>query len=208
MNILLYILNKQGSGRGLKFWLAVSGAILASCGHDYVPRPRGYPRIDLPPLVYQKFMANFPYTFEFSASAIQKPDSSRHTEPFWLDIRYPAFDAEVQLTYKPLAGNMKLLNELTEDSRKLISKHQIKASGIEEQTIKTRAGNTAFVFTLSGQVPSQFQFYTTDSNAHFLRGALYFKTSTQNDSLKPVIDFISADMVHLLRTLEWKKLKK
>jgi hypothetical protein len=37
-----------------------------------------------------------------------------------------------------------------------------------------------------------------------LRGALYFRTATANDSLAPVIEYIKADMIHLLNTLEWE----
>ena len=179
--------------------------LFSACSTDYVPRPRGYPRIDLPKAEYQELNGNYPYSFQYSKASVVKQDSSRLTEPYWVDIYYPTFDASVQITYKPLKNSLKTLNELIEDSRKLTSKHQIKASGIEEQTIKTEAGNTAYLFTLSGQVPSQFQFYVTDSTRNFIRGALYFKTSTKNDSLQPVINFISADMVKLLRSLKWKK---
>jgi len=33
---------------------------------------------------------------------------------------------------------------------------------------------------------------------------LYFRTSTKNDSLKPVIEYIKIDMMELLNSLEWK----
>jgi gliding motility-associated lipoprotein GldD len=59
------------------------------------------------------------------------------------------------------------------------------------------------IFELEGEVPSQFQFYVTDSTKHFLRGALYFRTATKNDSLKPIIDFIKKDVIHLLNTVKW-----
>jgi gliding motility-associated lipoprotein GldD len=98
-----------------------------------------------------------------------------------------------------------MLNDLVEDARKLTGKHQIKAYAIEEAEIKTPTGDVASVFELEGEVPSQFQFYVTDSTKHFLRGALYFRTATQNDSLAPVIEFVKKDIVHLLNTLKWQK---
>ena len=49
----------------------------------------------------------------------------------------------------------------------------------------------------------QFQFITTDSVNHFLRGALYFQVATKNDSLAPIIEYIKKDMIHILNTLEW-----
>ena len=81
----------------------------------------------------------------------------------------------------------------------------IKASGIEESVIKTPSGKTVAVYELEGEVPSQFQFYLSDSTKHFLRGALYFRTATKNDSLAPVIEFIKKDIIHLLNTCQWQE---
>jgi gliding motility-associated lipoprotein GldD len=53
-------------------------------------------------------------------------------------------------------------------------------------------------------VATSFQFYTTDSTKHFLRGAVYVKTATANDSLAPIIHFLKQDAIHLIQTLEWK----
>lgn len=190
-------------------WLVALAAtfILPSCGGgEFTPKPKGYNRIDLPKPEYQAFDTAFPYRFEYSKHSRIRIDSGRLAEPFWIDIRYPQFDANVQITYKPLGNDQKKLNSLVEDTRKLVSKHQVKAYSIEEYQQKTKSGNIAYSFVLSGQVPSQYQFYTTDSANHFFRGALYFKTATQNDSLAPIIDFISKDMQYLLSTFEWKTL--
>jgi len=56
---------------------------------------------------------------------------------------------------------------------------------------------------LEGEVPSQFQFTITDSSQHFLRGALYFNTKVQNDSLAPAIEYMKLDMMQIINTLEW-----
>mmetsp|Transcript_2778 Transcript_2778/g.6199 ORF Transcript_2778/g.6199 Transcript_2778/m.6199 type:complete len:92 (+) Transcript_2778:4114-4389(+) len=90
------------------------------------------------------------------------------------------------------------------DAYKLTSKHQIKASAIQEKSFTTQRGYRVIMAELSGQVPSQVQFYTTDMAYHFLRGALYFNTASQNDYLEPIISFIKEDIMHLLQTLEWK----
>ena len=50
---------------------------------------------------------------------------------------------------------------------------------------------------------SPYQFFLTDSASHFVRGALYFNMKPNNDSLEPVIDFISKDIEHMLNTMEW-----
>jgi len=98
-----------------------------------------------------------------------------------------------------------MLKSCLEDAYKLTTKHQIRAYAIEEDIVETSQGITATVVTLSGQVPTPFQFYTTDSVNHFLRGALYFHTALENDSLAPIIDFIKEDIMHMLYTLQWRK---
>ncbi|WP_181307877.1 gliding motility lipoprotein GldD [Rufibacter sp. XAAS-G3-1] len=176
---------------------------LAGCAEEYTPKPKGFNRIDLPEPKYVTLQEWHPYVFEHSVYAKILKDSSLIAEPHWIDIYYPRFKANIQLTYKNFNQDPKMFNDLVEDARKLTSRHQIKAYAIEESQIKTPTGITASVFELEGEVPSQFQFYLTDSSKHFFRGALYFRTSTSNDSLAPVIEYLKKDAVHLLNTLHW-----
>jgi gliding motility-associated lipoprotein GldD len=191
----------------LLFSLFSLAFLFTGCENEYTPKPKGYNRIDLPKAKYQQLTEKHPYTFEYSAYAKILRDSSRLSEPHWINVYYPAHKANVQFTYKSLNNDPKVFNSLVEDARKLTSKHQIKAYSIEEAELKTPNGLTAFVFELSGEVPSQFQFYVSDSSQHFLRGALYFRTATANDSLAPVIEYIKKDVVHMINTLKWTDVK-
>jgi gliding motility-associated lipoprotein GldD len=180
-------------------------ALLTACGgatSEYSPKPKGYNRIDLPQNKYVKLKEKAPYTFELSSYAKVRPDSSKIAEPYWFHVIYPQLKAEIQLTYKKVPNN-KTFDEFIEDSHMLLNKHQERAYSIDPYTIKTPTGKVAALFELSGEVPSQFQFYISDSTKHFLRGALYFRTATKNDSLKPVIEFIKKDIIHMLNTCEW-----
>ncbi|MGD1840118.1 MAG: gliding motility lipoprotein GldD [Thermonemataceae bacterium] len=191
------------------FFLSVFIAlILLACSQapTYVPKPKGFPRIDLPEASYQALPDSFPYFFEYSGEATIKKDSSWIAERYWLHLVYPAFgNAEIQITYKDISQDTeKRLSEHINDSYKLLSKHQIKAYSIEETVFKNALGQKAMVIELGGEVPSHFQFYTTDSTHHFLRGAVYLRTATKNDSLDPVIDFIKKDVIHMLNTVRWR----
>ncbi|MGK7394756.1 MAG: gliding motility lipoprotein GldD [Candidatus Cyclobacteriaceae bacterium M3_2C_046] len=177
--------------------------LLSACQQDYLPKPKGYNRIELPEQKYQELADTFPYQFEYSNQARILKDSSWISERYWIIVQYPRFDATIEITYKPIFQSDSLLNNYFETAYRLTSKHQIKAYAIDESVIKLPNQKVAILAELSGEVPSQFQFYTTDSAMHFLRGALYFKTATQNDSLQPVIEYIKEDMLHLLNTLEW-----
>lgn len=109
----------------------------------------------------------------------------------------------MHITYKPVNNNLELLKEYVDDSYRLTAKHQIKAYSIDEVLVSTPSGKTAVIEEIEGEVPSQFQFTVTDSTRHFLRGALYFNTKVQNDSLAPAIEYVKKDIMHMINTLEW-----
>ncbi len=183
--------------------VCVLACLLWSCGEaEYVPKPKGYNRIDLPLPAYQAIEAKHPYTFEYSKYSHIRPDSSSISKPHWIYIIYPKFKANVQLTYRALKGK-KDLRDFIDDSNKLMNKHMIKATSIQDAHIKTPLGKYATVAELEGEVPSQFQFWITDSTQNALRGALYFRTATKNDSLAPIIEYIKQDIIHLLNTTKW-----
>ncbi|WMN12040.1 gliding motility lipoprotein GldD [Marivirga salinae] len=181
----------------------VISILFLACEADYYPKPNGYNRIDLPDHEYKALPDSFPYSFEYSAHAKILPDSSYNRGRYWFALFYPEFIAEVHITYKSLNNNRDSLRTNIDDAYKLTTKHQIKASSIQETILMTPTGKKVSVAELKGDVPSQFQFYTTDSTENFLRGALYFRTATENDSLAPVIEYVKKDIIHSLNTLEW-----
>ena len=178
--------------------------VFFACGTEYVPKPKGYNRIDLPDHSYQGLPDTLPYYFEYSKHAHLLSDTSYISDKNWVEIYYPLLLANIHITYKYIE-DVDDLKSLVEDAYTLTSKHQIKASSIKDIIVKTPSGKTVSIAELEGDVPSQFQFYTTDSVNHFLRGALYFNTKVQNDSLAPNIAFVKKDIMNLLNTLEWRK---
>ena len=183
------------------FFFIICG--LYSCEVGFLPKPRGYNKIYLPKHEYYKLKDGFPFSFEVSKKAEVNNNTIYKNEPYWIDLFYPDFNAEINITYKKIRKDKKDLMEFVNDTYKLINKHQIKASAIKETVIQTTSGKHATIIELSGEVPTQFQFHITDSSSHFLRGALYFNTATKNDSLAPIINFIKIDIIHLINTLEW-----
>jgi gliding motility-associated lipoprotein GldD len=159
----------------------------------------------LPKTEYQLLPDTLPYQFEYSKSAKLLKDTSWISERHWVEIYYPELKANIHITYKQLRGKEAVLKELLNDAYNLTSKQQIKANAIDEVIAKTPSGKTALIAEIAGEVPSQFQFTMTDSSKNFLRGALYFNTRVQNDSLAPAIDFMKKETLHLINTLQWKK---
>jgi gliding motility-associated lipoprotein GldD len=84
------------------------------------------------------------------------------------------------------------------------NKHTEVSTGIADSVIQTANGVEGIYFSLSGNTATANQFFLTDSTRHFLRGALYFDASPNEDSLSLVNDFLKQDLKHLINTLRWK----
>jgi len=177
--------------------------VLAACKNDYYPKPKGYFRIDLPEKEYIKFDSPYPYSFEYPVYAKVLPDNHPQAEKYWINITYPQFNGTLYLSYKSIDTN---LNKYLEDTRTMVMKHIPKASSIENQQYQNDISKVyGLTYTISGvAAASPYQFYLTDSTDHFVRGALYFNTVPNNDSLAPVIAFLKDDINHMIETFEWK----
>lgn len=183
--------------------LSILLASLTSCEKSWLPKPPGYNKIDLPQHSYTQLTGEYPYQLDFPTASEVEPDSFNLAEKAWINLNYKDFGAKIHLTYKKIDGQTTKFETLSNDAFKLTAKHQIKAYGIEEGILITPNGYTAVVAELSGEVPTQFQFFVTDSTDHFLRGALYFNTAMKNDSLAPVIEYIKIDMTHLMNSVKF-----
>jgi len=186
-------------------FVVISGLflILTGCTQDYTPKPRGYFRIDFPEKKYALFDTTFPYSFEYPVYARIVPDTRPSSEPFWMNIDFPDYQARIHVSYKSVNGN---LAGFLEDSRTFVVKHIPKADAINDSLIFRPEDKVyGLVYYIEGaKAASPCQFFVTDSSSGFLRGALYFNVSPNNDSLAPVISFIEEDIRHMLKTFKWK----
>ena len=181
-----------------------------SCQNSYTPKPRGYFRIDLPAKGYDTLPAGFPFRFLVPKYA----ELSRYSGRFvadgqsedWLNVDFPDFSAHIHLTYKNVEEN---LGELIEDAHAFAYKHSIKADAIVQSRFMYSVSEVyGIVYQIKGNTASSLQFFCTDSTRHFLRGALYFDTEPNKDSLAPVIEFLGKDIKILIESLEWEHTKR
>lgn len=173
---------------------------LLGCSQNYQPKPKAYNQIYLPNPQYRTIDVSGKYSLE--KNIISK--TAENKKYGWLNLSYFNQSAEVLLTYKKIKSK-KHLDDLFNESFKLISKHQNKASSITETEIRTRNNKTAMIIDIKGEVPTPFQFIITDSTKNFMRAALYFEKPIKGDSLVPVINYIKKDMLHALNTLRWNE---
>jgi gliding motility-associated lipoprotein GldD len=188
--------------------LPVVALMSISCNSPYTYKKRGFFKIDFPQRSYQLFdQPGYPYSFEFPSYAkVTKDSTFFETKPendWWLNIDLPLFAGRIYISYKVIGKNK--LDSLVNDAFTMSYKqHTYKASGIEPQPFVTSNNISGVYFTLSGNTATANQFFMTDSTKHFLRGALYFYATPNEDSLSVVNDFVKKDLEHLINTVKWK----
>ncbi len=194
----------------LLFLFIITNLVFSSCQNEedsFIPKPYGYFRIDLPEKSYVKLEGNFPYSFEHSKYAKVVKNESQNAEEYWITLKYaPISVAEIHITYKEIKNEPKLFMEYVNDAHKItFNEINTARSSAIDQVIDSKKGN-GIVFTFSeGEVPTVFNYWVSDSSTHFLRAAMYVPTSSQNDSLAPILKYTKDDMMHMLETFEWKK---
>lgn len=180
--------------------------LLGGCGgKDYTPKPTAYLRIDLPDKQYTLYDTTaLPFRFERADDCQVVWKQAKRGET-WVDLYYPSLRGVVYLSYKPIR-NVHDMRAQIDTSYKFLSMHYDHSSGIDERQY-VDAENRVYATTshLRGtHVASTYQFWATDSNRHFLRGSLYLDYTPNNDSLAPVIEYLQADIDHLVETLRWR----
>ena len=182
----------------------VVSLVMESCGGNYTPKPRGYFRIALPKKAYTLFdSAGFPYSFEYPTYAKIVSDKEANAEPYWVNINYRGYKAVLHLSYKKINND---LPTLLEDVHAFVYKHTIKADAILETNYSSSERKVyGTLYDIEGNAASALQFYLTDSTKNFVRGALYFYTRPNKDSLAPVVEFFRKDVVRLVDTFTWRR---
>ena len=174
----------------------------ASCSNNYTPRPYGYYRITTPDTAYVDFNSSFPYTFALSRNAVVQPRTDV-SEPYWINIYYPALDATIYCSYKPVQNN---LRELTNDALEFVYRNASFATAIPEQEYAhPEASVYGVLFDLEGNTASSCQFFVTDSTRHFFRASVYCNCPRNADSLAPVYNYLRADIIKMVETFEWTR---
>lgn len=204
----------------------LAAAAIAACNSTYTSKKKGYFHISLPQHSYVSFdTAGFPYSFEYPVYANIIKDStyfdSSPENPYWINIDFPNLNARIFLSYKQIGGKamykikqadgsyrdsvgINQFDRMVNDAFNLTNKNQAVTTSIKDSLFLTRNGITGVFFKVGGNAATAKQFFLSDTSTHFLRGALYFDATPNADSLKPVQDFLQADIDHLLNSFRWK----
>ena len=173
--------------------------ILIGCKERYNPKPTGYLRFDFEDKINTRFSIE-KCPFNFLAPSYYEYEIKNNKE-CWFNLRYIKHGATIHITYKSIQDD---LFKVLEESRNMVYKHTIKANAINEKLYRNKKNNTyGTLYDISGETASSVQFHLTDSSKNFVRGSLYFDVSTNEDSLKPLINFLRQDILTIMETLVW-----
>ena len=85
-----------------------------SCKEEYIPKPRGYFRIDFQEKSYHWLdSTGLPYNFEIPDYGKIVPDNDRLAEPYWVNLLVMKHKSELNISYKKVDNN---LEKLMQDS--------------------------------------------------------------------------------------------
>ena len=138
-----------------------------------------------------------------------------------INIDFPQFHGRVFLSYKIIGGQAvykvkqangtykdsfatNAFDKMVADAYNLTNKNDVAASSIKDSLVHTPNGLTGIFFKVGGNAATAKQFFLSDTTKNFIRGALYFDVTPNADSLKPVQDFLQADLEHVINTFQWK----
>lgn len=182
--------------------LSLTILILSSCGDDefYIPKPTVNLRMEFPEHEYTRFSDDCPYSFELASYMTSSPTSDANS--CHKDISLGNFNGIIHLSYIKIDT---ALSAYIDYSIQKVQEHIVKAAAIDDINIvipEQRIFGT--FFEIQGNAASPFQFYYTDSVNHFIRGAVYFNSKPNYDSIYPVLEYVKTDLIHMMESTEWK----
>ena len=177
--------------------------LLAACHSNEYPKPRVYYRIDFPKDAALKAI-DAPCPFTFTAdTTVQIIDPIKKGDACQFQLYYPKYKAEIFFTYFEISPK-RPLEILLDEMHKLTYEHQVKAESIKARTSEFPEDRKyTLTYHVEGNVASSNQFLITDSLNHYVRGALYFRVSPNQDSLKPVVTHFNSEIDRLIRSFQW-----
>jgi gliding motility-associated lipoprotein GldD len=178
--------------------------LLISCANSVsTPKPIGFYRIDLPETHYMDFsLAELPFSFNVSQLVtVELPLAE--SSGAWINLAYTSLNARIYCSYQNIKPAD--LTTLEKECRDLVSKNVRRADAILEQTYENQEIQVyGTLFRIEGETVSPVQFMLTDRATHFFRGALYYECKLDVDSLAPVTQHLTENVIELIQSFHWK----
>lgn len=176
--------------------LLTLGAITCACGEsansDAIPRPRAYPRLQLPDTAMTP-VADAPLHFVANAEAI-----TSIPRPGWTDISYPNLGAEIHVSFTEV-DSTEIPAVMDNRMERLLLNSGSREPRFDE--FINEAGFDCLLARTDG-ISTPLQFLATDHRCYVVSGAVYFPEYAEaTDSLRPATEAIQTDILRALQAL-------
>ena len=170
--------------------------------NECIPRRRAFMRIEPYAADYSAY-DSLPLQLQVNSSAkvLEADDASTPEGSHWINISYPRFGSTVYCTYvdvTPASLDRHLRNryERIEKNVRGTMRNVLFADSI------TGISSDVFFAAEGNVVP--LQFISTDSATFVFSGAVFIPTAANADSVAPIVDNISDDVMYMLQNLKPK----
>jgi len=192
-----------------RFILLLLIILSLSCSSDYSPKPKGYYHIEFPDPAYNEFSGNQFFKFSISNQTIveelkETPEGMKEKNGTGFNLNYPRLNAKIYCSHFRI--NKSDFPVFMEESRMMVYDREKRASGVKETEYNHPEQKVfGLVYEIQGDAISPIQFVVSDSIGSFFRGALFFNTYYNKDSIAPVLAYINNDIQVLIESFQWKK---
>ena len=181
----------------------------ASCSSDYSPKPKGYYHIELSKPVYDDFVENPFFIFSISNQMLveklkETPEGMKEKNGTGFNLNYPRLNAKIYCSYFRI--NKPDFPIFMEESLQMVYDREKRATGVKETEYNHPEQKVyGLIYEIQGDAISPIQFVISDSASYFFRGALFFDTYYNKDSIAPVLAYINKDIQVLMESFQWKQ---
>lgn len=176
--------------------------VVGNVDNECIPRRRAFMRIEPYTAEYSAY-DSLPLQLQVNSSAkvLEADDASTPEGSHWINISYPRFGSTVYCTYvdvTPASLDRHLRNryERIEKNVRGTMRNVLFADSI------TGISSDVFFAAEGNVVP--LQFISTDSATFVFSGAVFIPTAANADSVAPIVDNISDDVMYMLQNLKPK----
>lgn len=185
--------------------IAVSVAVSCQFAPENpVPKPNGYFRIDPYAAEYESF-GKTPLDIRINKSATARITNTASTKDgsIWFDVTYPKYNATIYCSYVPVTPAT-LQKHLQNRMLRVYDNTQYgKPVCITFEDSVHRISSHMFMASEKNVTP--LQFISTDSTSFVYTGTLFMNGIIRPDSIAPVVDYITDDVVYMLQHLKNEK---
>lgn len=174
--------------------------LAASCGRERrvdVPRQYAFPRIEVPDSAFAVF-DNFPTPLQVNTSS-KATITRENADGVWADIEYPSLNAQIFLTYIPIANQQQFASVVDNRAERIA----LNLGGNDAEVLSLTSGvYDSEIYVAAGRVTTPVQFIAVCDTA-IISGMAFLPAAQEavGDSLQPVVDLLRRDVLHMMKTL-------